>query len=650
MQDVEQPGQQLPDGAATADDALPTEKGEEMDWEGEDLDGPSRTTTNSSLSSSPFSTGRLPPELVTLVFAHLHASLGTTHSQDTHLAFPETAPFVFSPLLLVSKSFFALAAPFFLRFLNPASVAYARILLEREGLSRRAVHSIHYRQYEPPSPPATSEAFAAWPLVLQRCLPTVRRLVLSHGWQGICLPHRASEPRRALFDALNADGRLSLPALTHLHVKVAQHTEESALRRLTRVAPQLKELSISFDDQFPAQFLTTLRATTPAVPAGLETLRIKHVNVIARALLTNIFLPSLVMPSARTLTSLFLHIDLDENLRLQSFSPFTSLFAPSATPETPYAQPFPSLRELSFYSSTICCADADLFALFPSIERASLSTVERIHPDGGNFPLPPSTGTLRSLALTLTRNRAASLAGILGALETHAARFAGLEVLSVDLGVHDLPAAADEDEDGAAMQDPRLLASDVDALRGKCESLGIELRGNVLLECRDGEYRRRRGDTRGWEWIMGARYRRRREGWEWTIGREGGEGEEMTKEEEEEEEESDVSSVASSGDEDEKEEMDFDAEEDAKLWRERWSEAKQRRHVVENLFTALSDARTLFPSAQGFATEDSLLATMEAEGRAGLGEYLREEEEEEEEEEEGEGRGDDAGEEGREEE
>ncbi|BGP17444.1 hypothetical protein JCM10213_003273 [Rhodosporidiobolus nylandii] len=90
----------------------------------------------------------LPEELVVKILKHLWADLSTDASTGEPVI-PRTAPFVFAPLLRVSKAFHRLALPFWLGHVETADRVRAEAVVKKHGL-KNMIRSLYYDPEIPP--------------------------------------------------------------------------------------------------------------------------------------------------------------------------------------------------------------------------------------------------------------------------------------------------------------------------------------------------------------------------------------------------------------------------------------------------------------------------------------------------------------------
>ncbi|GAA5905061.1 hypothetical protein JCM6882_002430 [Rhodosporidiobolus microsporus] len=239
--------------------------------------------SSAASSSSTSHIPTIPNELITLIFTHLFRSLGVSAAQE-ELDLPLLAPFVFAPFLRVSKTWYHLALPFFVRFVDNGNSAYIAQLVKKHSLERH-VETVYVNPViplrlsltpEPDQPESIgyTETWDAeevvwskkvgleanrWRPLIEVVAPTLRRLEV--GWRGKTQyegRRPKSEPGfdeedavhwtagKAIATVLGSKGHLpSLPSLTHLRINLLPGADFVNYAHVIARSPNLDTLIVA---------------------------------------------------------------------------------------------------------------------------------------------------------------------------------------------------------------------------------------------------------------------------------------------------------------------------------------------------------------------------------------------------------------------
>ncbi|BGP15628.1 hypothetical protein JCM10213_004148 [Rhodosporidiobolus nylandii] len=377
----------------------------------------------------------LPNELITLIFTHLYLSLGV-HPAKEELDLPHLAPFVFAPFLRVSRTWHALALPFFVRFVGGGNPRYIAELVKKHKLEK-AVDTV----YLDPNIPLCEddddmdadktdvsddnddslgfgyetlsvqnyrrelkEEKRRWRPLLQAVMPHVRRLEVgrrlrqkdSIEWPGhpddrYDFPAEDQEsPGRALDTILGSTRSLPRsPALTHLRLNLPYGGILSTFHRLVANSPSLETLVIAAYTSDPAdeeQYQDGCRFFTepPKLPK-LRSLTILNFRATHEYFVHSIGAP-LISKNAERLEHLHLELYLDDETDRRR--PFVSVSDAA----------FPRLQTFVLRSFHYIFAYDPALAKIPSLRRLDISFQPLTADFWSDFP-PAWPETLTSLTL-----------------------------------------------------------------------------------------------------------------------------------------------------------------------------------------------------------------------------------------------------------
>ncbi|BGP15651.1 hypothetical protein JCM10213_005118 [Rhodosporidiobolus nylandii] len=567
----------------------------------------------------------LPNELITLIFTHLYLSLGV-HPAKEELDLPHLAPFVFAPFLRVSRTWHALALPFFVRFVDGGNPHYIAELVKKHKLEKE-VETVYFNPTLPPVDCEDSEAGESevsddmaylddidgqrhfrqalraekrrWKHLLPTVAPHVKRLEVgprlrqkgTHSWPdpdyvAEDLPHEDSQsPGWSISMICGSEKHLPLlPALTSLRINLASGGIVSSFNNLILNSPTLACLTIASYTPTPegdsdSWYYSPFSAEDAVLPQlrSLTILGFTATHEYLRSCLGRPFLGA----ARSTLEHLHLEIDCDE----------------VPAPPHPFwnfplsADEYPRLKRLILRSRSYTFTHRTFFRLFPALEEVDLSLVPASIITSTNFPLDPPPTLKRLILSDVSSSTFQTVA--LAIVADPAKVYKQLAHLQVDGELQPEP------------QDDMMLTL---AMASRLRELGFPLSGSFADACQVGH------GVVSYE-PGSASYAAVEAEQDRDRGR-GKDGHEAAGEREQVEDEADAEgelgmSGADSDEDGANEELDWDAE-DSPQFRHLWSAAKREEYERSSLVAEFDAFRPRFPSEEAFeAARDKALAAFQ---------------------------------------